>query len=125
MKGPRATTSWFEAAQLAAACRSAPPKGKAPLAAAKAPAPPKPPKAVPVKVHEPVGRRRRLHELPWSCFGARPRRDRRGAARPAQTKEEKAAQRAADANVYRVAAPLRPSAKPKRPRAVGGARPTG
>ena len=96
VKGPRATTSWFEAAQLAACPPERAAKGKAALAAAKAPAPPKPPKAVPVKAPtSPSGA-----DAAFMNFRGGPSAPVPGGTAVApraqpKTKEEKAAQRAA------------------------------
>ncbi len=100
VKGPRATTSWFEAAQLAACPPERAAKGKAALAAAKAPAPPKPPKAVPVRAPtSPSGADAAF--MNFRGIAAAPVPGGTAVAPRAQpkTKEEKAAQRAADANV--------------------------
>lgn len=99
VRGPRATTSWFEAAQLAACPPERAVKGKAALQAAKAPAPPKPPVTRPKPVASPAGGadaafmnfRGPSQSVPGGTAVA-PR------ANP-KTKAERAAQRAADDNV--------------------------
>ena len=128
VKGPRATTSWFEAAQLAACPPERAAKGKAALAAAKAPAPPKPPKAVPVKAPtSPSGADAAFMNFRGPVSAPVPGGTAVAPRAQPKTKEEKATRPKAAARERRrggrvAPAALWPSARRRRPRAVGGSR---